>query len=201
MAVDLPDDDRHNHSIDRLRDLLPLVPATARTALDVGCGEGFASRALAAKGLAVTGIDPDAASLVAARTQDTTGITYLEADLLTADLPGSYDVVVAVAVLHHMDMTAGLTRMRELLSPGGLLLIVGCAASTMPRDAVREAAAVAVNLVGRLGHRAWDHPSPTVWPPPVTYDQVRDESARLLPGSEFRRHLLWRYTLTWKKPA
>lgn len=201
MAVDVPDADRRNHSINRLRELLPLVHTGARTALDVGCGEGFASRALAAKGLTVTGIDPDAASLAAARDQNTRGITYLEADLLTADLPGNYDVVVAVAVLHHMDMAAGLARMRDVLAPSGLLLIVGCAASSMPRDAVREAGAVVVNLASGLRHRTWDHPSPTVWPPPVTYDQVREESARMLPGSEFKRHLLWRYTLTWVKPA
>jgi len=52
----------------------------------------------------------------------------------------------------------------------------------------------------RARRREWDHGSPTVWPPPHTYAEVRDMAARVMPGSHFRRRLLWRYTLTWSKP-
>lgn len=201
MAAHVPDERRRNHTIDAFRPLLGLVPPGARTALDVGCGEGFASRALAARGLAVTGVDLDTASIEAAREQDTAGITYLEADVMTADLAGDYDVVSALAVLHHLPLEAGLERVRDLLAPGGVLLVVGCAASTLPRDALREVAAVAAHQASRLTHRTWDHPSPTLWPPPVTYGEVREAAERLLPGSRFRRRVQWRYTLTWTKPA
>lgn len=46
----------------------------------------------------------------------------------------------------------------------------------------------------------WEHPSPKVWPPPVTYPQMRALAAEILPGSQYRRHLLWRYSITWRKP-
>ena len=195
------DADRRNHTIDAFRPLVAQIPAHARTALDIGCGEGFASRALAARGLAVTGIDPDRASLEAARAQNSHGITYLEADVLSADLPGGYDVVTALAVMHHLPLEAGLERVQELLAPGGVLLIVGLAASTMPKDAPRELAAMIAHQAGRLTHKEWEQPSPTLWPPPVTYDEVREASARILPGSVFKRRVSWRYTLTWVKPG
>ncbi|WP_205315539.1 hypothetical protein [Nonomuraea lactucae] len=43
-------------------------------------------------------------------------------------------------------------------------------------------------------------PSRTLWPPPVTYPQMRALAAEILPGSRYRRHLMWRYSVTWRKP-
>jgi 2-polyprenyl-3-methyl-5-hydroxy-6-metoxy-1,4-benzoquinol methylase len=199
MTQWVPDAQRENHTIRYFRELLPRVPAQARTALDVGCGEGFASRALAARGLHVTAIDTDPGSLVAARAQDTQGISYLDHDVLTADLPlAGFDVVTALAVLHHMPLEAGLQRLGSLVAPGGVLMVVGCAASTLPQDAPREVAAVIADQWRKVHHPHWDHPSPTVWPPPHSYREAREASAALLPGSEFKRRLLWRYTLVWQ---
>ncbi len=42
--------------------------------------------------------------------------------LTTAFEPASFDVVTAVASLHHMDAAAALTRMRDLVRPGGVLV-------------------------------------------------------------------------------
>lgn len=42
----------------------------ARTALDVGCGEGRFCRMLRARGIAATGVEPAAALLAAARARD-----------------------------------------------------------------------------------------------------------------------------------
>lgn len=201
MTTHVPDADRRNHTIDYFRELLPLIPTSARTALDVGCGEGFAARELAVRGLTVTALDVDAPSIALAREQDCAGITYVEADFMTAELAGGFDVVTLLAVLHHLDMDRALQRAAALLSPGGTLLVVGLAASDLPRDAAWELAAVVAHQAGRLRHREWEQPSPTVWPPPVTYGQVREAAVRILPGSTYRRRAKWRYTLTWVRPA
>ena len=99
-----------------------------------------------------------------------------------------------------MDAAAGLARMRELLRPGGVLAIVGLARGTMPNDLPYELAGVAVGNLYRLMKGHWEHPSPTVWPPPVTYSQMRALSAQTLPGAQYRRHILWRYSIIWHKP-
>lgn len=47
----------------------------------------------------------------------------------------------------------------------------------------------------------WEQPSPTVWPPPHSYREIRALATKALPGMNYRRHLLWRYSLVWVKPA
>jgi hypothetical protein len=42
---------------------------------------------------------------------------------------------------------------------------------------------------------------PIVWPPPMTYGQTRRLAGQLLPGVRYRRHLYWRYSLTWVRPS
>jgi hypothetical protein len=34
----------------------------------------------------------------------------------------------------------------------------------------------------------------------VTYAEMRALAARLLPGSAYRRHRMFRYSITWSKP-
>ncbi len=36
--------------------------------------------------------------------------------------------------------------------------------------------------------------------PEMTWDEVRATARSLLPGVRYRRHLLWRYSLLWRKP-
>jgi hypothetical protein len=43
--------------------------------------------------------------------------------------------------------------------------------------------------------------APTVWPPPETYRQTRQVAEALLPGVNYRRHVLFRYSLVWTKPG
>lgn len=198
MTTQVPDAERWNHTIAYWRDLLPLAPDGHGSALDVGCGEGFASRSLAARGLDVTGIDLDEPSIARARAQGG-GPRYEVADAMRW-AEGPYDVVASLATLHHLDLDAGLARLRGLVAPGGVLLVVGLAASELPRDAARELAAFVGHRARTLRARPWDHGSPTVWPPPHTYRDVHDGARRALPGAEFRRRLLWRYTIVWRAP-
>lgn len=182
--------------------VLDAVPAGARRALDVGCGEGSLTRDLAQRVPEVVGIDLHAPSLALARAQPAPGVTYVEGDVLTHPFePGSFDVVASIATLHHVDEAAGLRRLAELVRPGGVLAVVGLARIRLPRDLPIEAAAAVATRLHRLTKTYWEHPSPTVWPPPHTYDEVRALARRELPGVRYRRHLLWRYSLVWSKPT
>ncbi|GAA1658962.1 class I SAM-dependent methyltransferase [Nonomuraea maheshkhaliensis] len=215
---------RWNHNIHYHPRVLRAIPDGAKSALDVGCGEGTLARELRRVVPHVTGVDRDPAGIARAREHavaaadvpgagdakdvpdpgdagDAGDIVYIEGDFLTHPFePASFDVVTAVATLHHMDAATGLARMRDLLAPGGVLAVVGLARSTMPRDMPRELAAVAAGALHRVTKNHWEHPSPTVWPPPVTYPEMRALAAELLPGSAYRRHLMWRYSIVWRKP-
>ncbi|QCB94828.1 class I SAM-dependent methyltransferase [Cellulomonas shaoxiangyii] len=195
------DGDRGNHNAHYHRVVLDALPPGARTALDVGCGEGTLARRLAERVPDVTGVDLHGPSLDAARAAGG-GVTYVEADVLTHPFPpASFDLVASVATLHHLDARAGLLRLAELVRPGGRLAVVGLARSASPRDLPYEVAAVAANAVARRRRGYWEHPSPTVWPPPATYAQMRVLVAEVLPGGRYRRHLYWRWSVVWTRPA
>ncbi|ROS23782.1 bifunctional 2-polyprenyl-6-hydroxyphenol methylase/3-demethylubiquinol 3-O-methyltransferase UbiG [Cellulomonas sp. PhB150] len=190
---------RWDHNLHYHRLVLDAVPVGARTALDVGCGEGILARELRDRVPQVTGVDVDAPQLELARAAGG-DVAYVLADVLTADLP-QVDLVASVATLHHLDARAGLRRMAELVAPGGRLVVVGLARSDGAVDAPREAVAVLANAVAVRRRGYWEHSAPQVWPSPETYRGMRAIVRDVLPGATFRRHLYWRWSLEWDRPA
>ncbi len=195
----MPDHRRFNHTIRYQQQLLATLPTHARTAIDAGCGEGLAARTLARAGLAVTGIDADEPSIERARAQASDGITYVVGDIFATELEPA-DVVYSGALLHHMDIDAGLERLRSWVAPGGRLCVVGAARATW-RDLYREAGASIADKAFTLVKGTWQHGSPTTWPPPHTYREVQEAAMRILPGADYRSRLLWRYTIVWDRPS
>jgi 2-polyprenyl-3-methyl-5-hydroxy-6-metoxy-1,4-benzoquinol methylase len=194
---------RWNHNLHYHRVILAAVPDGARRSLDVGCGEGMLARDLRRLVAHVTGIDRDAASIDVARREDgATGVEYVVGDFMTHPFePGSFDHIASIAALHHMDAAAALHRMRELLAPGGTLAIVGLARPRYPADLPFAAAGAIGHRVLRLRQSYWEDSAPQLWPPPATFSETRRVARRVLPGVRYRRLLLWRYSLVWRKPA
>ncbi|MGU3292833.1 class I SAM-dependent methyltransferase [Williamsia sp. M5A3_1d] len=197
----IPERDRWNYNTHYYRLTDPPALGAAQTALDVGCGEGMLARRLRRHVPHVTGLDPDSASIEAAR-QESDDIAYICGDLFEHPFePESFDAVASFAALHHMDAERGLMRLAELVRPGGTLVVVSCARSEFPRDLLMEGISFVTAHIQIRRHTMWDHESPVVWPPPVSYREMRKMSAELLPGSRFRRHLLFRYSIVWRKPG
>lgn len=91
--------------------------------LDIGCGAGFLSNALASQGHRVTGVDISAKSLAIAGKRDTTGsVRYLQLDAFALPFPErSFDVVCAMDFLEHVEMPGQIVReAARLLRPHGL---------------------------------------------------------------------------------
>lgn len=194
------DPQRWNHNLHYHSVVLEKLPQPCRRVLDVGCGEGMLLRELAAPGRCIIGIDRDASSIALARQHDLDA-EYVCADFLAHPFDdGAFDAVVSVAALHHMEAETALHRMSDLLRPGGSLIVIGCARSEMPRDIPYELAAVVANKWISRSRTHWQHSAPTSWPPRQTYRDMRRIAVRTLPGSKFRRHLLWRYSICWTKP-
>lgn len=95
-----------------------------RRALDLGCGEGWLSRALASRGIAVTGVDASPELVRAASGVGTfLALSYEELSRDPAVLGEPFDVVVANFSLMDEQLAPLLHAIRALLQPDGALVI------------------------------------------------------------------------------
>ena len=196
-------DDYWNHNVHYQRVILGAVPDRCGAALDVGCGDGLLVRKLAGRCASVTGIDRDAPILARAREHPgrPANAVFVEGDFLKHPFEeGSFDFACANTSLHHMDFGAALAKMARLLRPGGRLAVVGVARHGSPADWLIDPAGIPLDRYHKL-IRGQGSPGAPVMEPEMSWSQVRKAAARVLPGARYRRHLLWRYSLTWTKPA
>ncbi|MEU7041982.1 class I SAM-dependent methyltransferase [Streptomyces varsoviensis] len=193
-----------NTNVARHPGILRAVPADCGEALDVGCGDGLLARKLAGRAKRVTGVD-NSPEMIARARESATGdrrLTFIEDDFLTAGLPDQgFDFVCSVTAIHHMDFEPALLRMRELLRPGGTLVVVGLAREASAADWAVLVAAAPVVRITKVLRRARGPEGMPVADPRMGYGQVRAAAREVLPGVRYRRHVLRRYSLTWVKPG
>jgi 2-polyprenyl-6-hydroxyphenyl methylase/3-demethylubiquinone-9 3-methyltransferase len=93
--------------------------------LDVGCGGGILSEAMAARGAIVTGIDLGAANIEVARLhllESGLDVDYrcTSVESLAAEQPGAFDVVTCMELLEHVpDPASVIEACAQLVKPGG----------------------------------------------------------------------------------
>ena len=100
-------------------------PVAGKRLLDVGCGGGILTEAMARRGAAVTGIDKGEAPLAVARIHQLESgldVEYRDctAEQLAAESPASFDVVCCLELLEHVpDPGAVVAACASLCKPGG----------------------------------------------------------------------------------
>lgn len=121
----------------RLEWIDALAPLHGTTVLDVGCGGGILSDAMARKGGQVLGIDLGDKALKVAQLHaleaQTHGVQYREvsAEDLAAEQPGAFDVVTCMEMLEHVPDPESIVRAcATLVKPGGWVFF-----STINRNA------------------------------------------------------------------
>lgn len=100
-----------------VRDLSP------RRALDVGCGEGWLCRALAAEGVDTLGVDASAPLVAAARAAGGGRFEVLDYATLASAGLGSFDVAVCNFALLDDAVEPALRALRTLCAPAGHLVL------------------------------------------------------------------------------
>lgn len=118
MALVLETIDRHG----------PPPGPDAPRVLDVGCGGGFLLERLAGRGYAGVGVDlsPESVAIANRRLEAIGAADRLRAEVGSAyePPPGPFDVVTLTDVLEHLeDPRACLRALRDVLAPGGLLVV------------------------------------------------------------------------------
>jgi ubiquinone/menaquinone biosynthesis C-methylase UbiE len=191
-----------NHNIQYHDVLLRAVPPRCQQALDVGCGTGSFARHLALNSREVIAIDADHDTLERGRMATTaeTGVTFVEGDVMTYPFrDNSFDFISAVATLHHLPLGPALTRFRNLLKSGGVLGVLGLYRAGTAKEFALAAAALPTSWVMRRLRDYTDVEAP-LQEPKETRHQIRIACDATLHGGTIRRHLLFRYSLVWRKP-
>ena len=94
-------------------------------AVDIGCGGGILTEALAGQGAIVTGIDMAKAPLAVAKlhqAESGTNVDYrqMTAEALAKERPGEFDVVTCLEMLEHVPSpSAVVNACTQLVKPGG----------------------------------------------------------------------------------
>ena len=121
----------------RLEWINGIAPLQGKKVLDVGCGGGILTDAMARLGAQALGIDLAAKSLKVAQLHaleaQTPNVQYREVavEALAAEQPASFDVVTCMEMLEHVPDPASIVRAcAQLVKPGGYVFF-----STLNRNA------------------------------------------------------------------
>lgn len=193
--------------------LLRHLPSPCRETLEIGCGAGAFSRLLAKSSERVLALDlsPNMIRIARERSASFPNIDFQVADVMTRELPAEkFDCIATVATLHHLPMTEVLPKLKSALKVNGVLLILDLFQPAGLRDALTSALAMPLSVGLRLVRHGPMRPPRHVreaWAEHGRHDsyltlaQAHKICEDMLPGAKVRKHLLWRYSIIWKKIA
>ena len=191
--------------------LLRHVPPAGNESLEIGCGTGAFSRLLAARSGRVLAFDLSPRMIRMAEEQSALyrNIDFRVADIMANDIGAErFDCIVSIATFHHLSTEQALVKIKRALKVNGVLLLLDLFEPKGILDTLRSGVALPVSMGLRLFNGSGLIASKKVrdaWAKHglndsyLTLDQVRDVCRKFLPEARVRRHLLWRYSVVWKK--
>lgn len=188
-------------------ELLTEVPR-GDSALDIGCGIGTVVRTIAPWFDRVVGIDLSPEMVAEARRRTAMPrVEYFVAEAVEwlKRRPAAYDCITSMAVLHHMDLERVVSAIKDALKPGGTFIAVDITTRPgvrhLPLNAIALVASRTYNFVANRSsaemRRAYEaHGRDETY---LTPNAARELFGTLLPGARVRSHLMWRYSVLWRK--
>ena len=174
--------------------------ASCRTILDVGCGDGSFALFLDDGTKRIVGIDSANHCIEKARSVENVGsVEFICCSFKDFTQNTSFDAVVFIASIHHMDMTKALQKAKSLMAPCGKLLIVGLAKPSTIIDWALEVARVLPSKILSAFHHMQTSEElsfPTAYDYP-TMKEIRSIVKKELPGAKIHYALHYRYLLEW----
>jgi 2-polyprenyl-3-methyl-5-hydroxy-6-metoxy-1,4-benzoquinol methylase len=172
--------------------------------LDIGCGNGTLALFLRNDDNYVLGIDPSERSVHRANEKNMHSNAAFAMTTFEDFQPNgqSFDAVIFVASIHHMNMVEALEKAKSLLEENGILIIVGLAKPSSFFDWIVELLRI---VPSRVVSAVKQNATSEELDMEVSYDfptmgEVRRIGRQVLPGHKLRYGLHYRYLLSWEKP-
>lgn len=176
--------------------------AACTSILDVGCGDGSLIAYLDDGCKKLTGIDIDVSCISRANARNRSeNAQFFCCDFDSFVSRGFYDAIIFCASIHHMDMIVAAEKAKALLSPHGVLIIVGLATPSTAVDYVIEGLRILpCKIISALKHiqSSEDQKIPVLYNLP-SLNEVREVMSKVLPGVVIKYGLFYRYLIEWTK--
>lgn len=205
--ANLPDHWDHNQQYQKY--LIKQIPKRCYRILDVGCGTGELTRKLAAFAGEVVGIDVAENMIAEARRRNNSEkIIYMpaSAEQYLAETENTFDVIISIAALHHMDEEKVLEQMKRKLTPDGRILILDLVKDRTLSGGLLSLIAMFLNPIVHLikGKRfKVTAQEKAAWKGHFQYDnylsthEVKAIAQKVFGKATVKRHLFWRYSLIY----
>ena len=211
--IALLSEDSWEHNNHYHRFLLKQVPSHCVYALDIGCGTGEFTRLLADRSNQVLALDlsPNMIQIAREKSNGYTNIEYQIIDITKWYFPAEqFDCIASITTMHHLPMEEMLHKIKRALKLNGILIILDISQGDRLRDVLTSILAVPINLMlnliknrhlrqPRILREAWaQHGKNDSY---LKFSQIQRICSSIIPGCIVRKHLLWRYSITWKKQS
>jgi len=187
------------------------VPINANHVLEVGCGKGELCNLMHHKSKDLTGIDLSNKMIESANTNKSkNNIDFVCGDYLKTDFnSNTFDFIVSVATVHHIDFKNFILKSKKELKPGGKLLIIDLYKTPKNKDLLNSVISLfyhyLFNLIynkrlfaTKLEKQYWrEHSKLDKF---MSFKDINELSKALLKNAIVKKELFWRYSLLWYKP-
>lgn len=171
--------------------------------LDVGCGEGLLISKLSKVCKNVIGIDTHEPSIKKAidRINNIQNVSIIKTGFEEYnEKENSFDAIIFVASIHHMNLNSSIKKSVKLLKPGGVLLIVGLAQPKRFIDYFIEYARFIPCKIGDMFHEVRGDVGAPIKDSEQTMEDIINITKKELPMAKIKYALYYRYLLKWIKP-